>query len=141
MKEFVDAYPVLIFIGIWIVVMIISAKLSGWQTIARYYRSDSPFNGVRFRSQSAGMRFGTNYNGLLTVGVNRMGLYLSVLFLFRIGHPHLFIPWRDITMTERKKFVMRQVVLQFARCPTISFIITKRLADKIIQAKDDDGSL
>jgi hypothetical protein len=141
MKEFVDSYPVLIFISVWIVVVILSSKLSGWKTIAHYYRSDVPFDGVRFRFQSAGMRFGTNYNGLLTVGVNRMGLHLSVWFLFHIGLPPLFIPWRDITMTERKKFFMRQIVLKFARCPTIPLIITKRLADKIARAKENDGSL
>jgi len=141
MKEFIDAYPVLIFIGIWIVVMILSAKLSGWQTIARYYRSDSPFHGVRFRFQGARMRFWTNYNSSLTVGANKMGIHLSVWFLSRIGHPPLFIPWRDITMTDRKKLFVRQVALQFARCPSIPFVITRRLADKIAQAKEDDGSL
>jgi hypothetical protein len=81
-----------------------------------------------------------NYGGFLTVGVNKMGLHLSVWFLFRIGHPPLFVPWRDITMTERKKFLGWRVVFQFARCPTIPFTITKRLADKINEAKKGDGN-
>jgi hypothetical protein len=139
MEEIIESYPVLIFISSWIAISILSSKLSGWQRLVRYYRADSPFDGVRFRFQSVGMRFGTNYSGCVTVGVNRTGLHLSVLFLFRIGHPPLFIPWRDVTMTERKKFFMRQVVFQFARCPTIPFIITKRLADKIAKAQGADG--
>jgi hypothetical protein len=109
--------------------------------LARYYRSDSPFAGVWFRFQSVGMRLGTNYSGCIRVGVNRMGLYLLVWSLFRIGDPPLFIPWRAITMSERKKFFMHQVVFQFARCPTIPVIITKRLADRIATAQGDDGSL
>jgi hypothetical protein len=77
------------------------------------------------------MRFWTNYSGCLTVGVNRKGLYLSVWFLFRFGHPPLVVPWRDITMMERKRFFVQQVVLKFDRCPSIPVIISERLANKI----------
>ena len=83
------------------------------------------------------MRFGTNYGGCLTVGVNKRGLYLAVWFLFRLGHPPLVIPWHDIAMTERKKFFIQQVVYRFAHCPDIPFIISKRLADKIAQVKEN----
>jgi hypothetical protein len=135
MEKFLTAYLVIIIIFCWIALSILIAKLSGWARLTRHYRADAPFDGARFHFQSAGMRFGMNYGGCLTVGVNRMGLYLAVWFLFRIGHPPLLIPWRDITMTERKKFFIQQVVFQFARCPTIPFIIGKRLADKIATEK------
>ena len=135
MEQFPYAYLVLIFIFCWIALSILIALLSGWTRLARHYRADVPRDGVRFRFQSAGMRFGTNYSGCLTVGVNRKGLCLGVWFLFCFGHPPLVIPWRDITMTERKKFFMQQVVFRFARCPSIPFIISKRLADKIAQGK------
>jgi hypothetical protein len=135
MEKFLTAYLVIIIIFCWIALSILIAKLSGWARLARHYRTGTPRDGVRFRFQSAGMRFGTNYGGCLTVGVNRMGLYLAVWFLFRIGHPPLLIPWRDITMTERKKFFIQQVVFQFARCSAIPFIIGKRLADKIATEK------
>lgn len=65
-----------------------------------------------------------------------MGLYLAVWFLFRVGHPPLVIPWRDITMMQRKRFFMQQVVFRFAHCPSIPFIISKHLADKIAMEKD-----
>jgi hypothetical protein len=138
MEGFPYAYYVLIFIFCWIALSILIARLSGWARLARHYRAEAPLDGTRFRFQSAGMRFATNYGGCLTVGVNRRGLYLAVWLLFRIGHPSLFIPWRDITMTERKKFFMQQVVFRFTCCPSIPFIINKRLADKIAMEK---GSL
>jgi hypothetical protein len=135
MEQLPYAYPVLIFIFGWIAVSILIAQLSGWARLARHYRDDAPLDGSRFHFQSAGMRFGTNYSGCLTVGVNRKGIHLAVWFLFRFGHPPLVIPWRDITMTERKRFFMQQVVFRFARCPSIPLFISKRLADKIATEK------
>lgn len=135
MEQFPYAYLVLIFIFCWGSLSILIAKLSGWARLARQYRNDARRDGIRFYFQSAGMRFWTNYGGCLTIGVQRTGLYLAVWFLFRLGHPPLVIPWHDITMTERKKFFMQQVICRFARCPKIPFIISKRLADKIVQEK------
>ena len=138
MEQLPYAYPVLIFIFGWIAVSILIAQLSGWARLASHYRDDAPLDGIRFHFQSAGMRFGTNYSGCLTVGVNRKGLYLMVWLLLRFGHPPLVIPWRDITMSERKRFFMKQVVFRLTRCPSIPFFISKRLADKIAAEK---GSL
>jgi hypothetical protein len=135
MEQFPYAYLVLICILCWIALSILIAQLSGWARLARHYRADAPLDGDRFHFQSAGMRFGTNYNGCLTIGVDRKGLYLAVWFLFRIGHPPLLVPWRDITMTERKRFFIQQVVFRFDRYPRIPFIISKRLTAKIVTEK------
>jgi hypothetical protein len=141
MEQFPYVYLVLTSIFCWIALSILTAKLSGWASLASHYRTDAPLDGSRFHFQSVGMRFGMNYGGCLTVGVNRKGLYLAVWFLFRIGHPPLIIPWCDITMTERKRFFIQQVVFRFDRCPSIPFIIYKRLADKIATAKGNLGNL
>jgi hypothetical protein len=135
--EIFESYLVLIFIFCWIVISVLISKLSGWARLARHYGADAPFDGLRFHFQSAGLRFGTNYSGCLTVGVNRRGLYLAVWLLFRIGHPPLFIPWRDVTMTERKRFFMQQIIFRFSPCPTIPLIISKRLADRIAEVRGD----
>jgi hypothetical protein len=137
--KFLDPYLVLIFIFCWIAISILVSNLSGWARLARHYRTDAAFEGVRFHFQSARLRLGKNYGGCLTMGVNRRGLYLAVWLLFRIGHPPLFIPWCDVTMTERKKFFVQQVVFRCARCPTISCIISKRLADRIAEARGETG--
>jgi hypothetical protein len=135
MEQSPYVYLVLICIFCWIALSILIAKLSGWARLARHYRADAPPDGARFHFQSAGMRFWTSYSGCLTVGANRKGLYLAVWFLFRFGHPPLIVPWRDITMTACKRFFIQQVVLRFDRCPSIPFIISKRLADKIAPEK------
>ena len=141
MEQLPYAHLVLIFIFCWIALSILIAQLSGWARLARHYRDDAPLDGVRFRFQSAGMRYGTNYSGCLTVGVNRKGFYLAVWFLFRFGHPPLVVPWRDITMTEHKRFFIQQVVLRFDRCPNIPFIISKSLVDRITKARGDANIL
>lgn len=85
------------------------------------------------------MRYGTNYGGSVTVGVGRMGLHLSVIFLFRFGHPPLFIPWRDVTTIQEKKFFVRRSVFRFSQCPDVPFIISEKLASRIAEAKGDIG--
>ena len=47
--------------------------------------------------QSAAMRWLTHYNNVLTVGADSEGLFLVPFFLFRVGHPPLFVPWAEIT--------------------------------------------
>jgi hypothetical protein len=43
-----------------------------------------------------------NYNSVLHVGVQPEGLHLSVMALFRVGHPPLLIPWDEITDVRRR---------------------------------------
>jgi hypothetical protein len=81
------------------------------------------------------MRMGTSYGNCLIVGLNPDGIYLSVFFLFRIGHPPLFIPWPDVSMRERRfLFFFKQVELRFAKCSSIPFVISRRLMNRISDA-------
>lgn len=81
------------------------------------------------------MRMGTNYGSCLIVGVNPEGIRLSVLFLFRIGHPPLFIHWPEVSMREKRfLFFFKQVELRFAKCSSIPFVISRRLMNKISDA-------
>jgi hypothetical protein len=59
---------------------------------------------------------------------------MSIFFLFRAGHPALFIPWADISGVTKRVWKVRVVILRFERCPKIPFWISKRLADNISQA-------
>jgi len=109
--------------------------MSGWWELSRIYKAMVSPDGKRFWFQSASMRMGTNYGNCLIVGVNREGIRLSVLFLFRIGHPPLFIPWPDVSMSEKRfLFFFKQVELRFAKCPSIPFVISRRLMDRISDA-------
>jgi hypothetical protein len=58
-------------------------------------------------------------------------LYLSVSFMFRIGHPPLCIPWSEITVSRTKRFWRSYVVLTLGNQEGIPFRISERIARKL----------
>jgi hypothetical protein len=55
-------------------------------------------------------------------------LYISVIFLFRLGHPPLRIPWNEITFSRTTWFLREYVVLTLGTKEQIPFRISKRMA-------------
>ena len=117
----------------WIVFMNLFSVLDGWRNLAGVYRAERPFTGTRFRGHVR-LRTGMRYNGIVTFGANRQGLYISIFFLFRFAHPPLFIPWEDISGTAKRVLWTNVVALQFEKCSFIPFWISRRLADKLCRA-------
>ena len=109
--------------------------MSGWRELSENYPSSGMVDGRMFRFQSAGLRLGTNYGGCLNVGVDQMGLHLSLVLFFRIGHPPVFVSWSDISTKEKHGFLFRGVELRFARCPSVPVVISERLMKKISDAR------
>lgn len=88
------------FVGVWAMANVLVSLLSGWWGLAEQYRTETPFPAHMRRFQRGQMRWRTNYGNILTVVSDSRGLYLSVMFLFRLGHPPLFIPWADISFED-----------------------------------------
>ena len=65
------------------------------------------------------------------MGADARGLYLSVFFLFRFGHPPIFVPWRDITITEKKLFKIQLLELRFRKTENLSVRFTVKLGDRL----------
>ena len=114
-------------VGVWIGIGLLISRVGGWAALATVYGHSGEFRGDCLRFQSARMRWGTNYGNCLTVGANPLGLYLSVLLIFRIGHPPLFIPWMDISISEQKGRWFNSVVLRFRRAPSIPLQVSQQL--------------
>jgi hypothetical protein len=135
LQDFLDKYPLAsipLFILFWWAVLFLIAALTGWMTLARRFRLASPFAGQTWGFQSARMRWTSHYGSCLSVGADPTGLKLSVLFLFRPGHPPLFVPWSEISVAKRWKFLfVRQVKLVLGREEQIPLVISGRLADRI----------
>ena len=86
----------------WCFVVYMTARTSGWAALAGKYRATNTPAGKRFDFQS--IKLGSvNYSAGLTIVVSSVGLYLSMLPFFRIGHPPLFIPWADIHDVQERK--------------------------------------
>ena len=120
------------FIGMWLGISFLLSAIGGWNRLAVQYAA-SPFGiekRFRFRSAQFG---GVSYSGCVIFGASTQGLSIAVLPLFRIGHPPLFIPWRDVSAREVETWLFPLVELKFARVPDVSVRIRRRLADQLFQ--------
>jgi hypothetical protein len=124
----------------WILVSLIISRVSGWALLARlYFAQDSiTLDGESWRFQSIQMRWATNYGNCVTVKANPLGLGLSVLWLLRIGHPPLLIPWSDISIhgVRRSRFFPSLTEFRFRLDPSIPIRINNKLFSKILDSSD-----
>ena len=127
-------FVLVLVICVWIAVSLLSGYVSGWTRLGRRYACSGGFPGNTWSFQSGHMRWGANYHNCLTMGANSEGFYLSVLFLFRLGHPALFIPWREISVTCKKVLWFKRVQLHLGRELLIPLQISERSANKLKQA-------
>ncbi|HWJ19538.1 MAG TPA: hypothetical protein VNR65_12515 [Geobacterales bacterium] len=131
MNQYPLAFIPLIFLS-WCAVSFLIAAVSGWMDLAQRLRLSSPFAGSTWSFQSASMRWMSRYRSCLNVGADPSGLQLSMFFLFRPGHPPLFIPWSEVTVARRWTFLfVPQVKLLLGREEQIPFVISETLADRI----------
>lgn len=121
-------------VAVWVAILNVLARVGGWATLAEVYPAAGLFEGDRWWFQSAQLRWRVNYGGVLTVGANPRGLYLSVLLPFRIGHPPLFIPWTDISINERKGLGASYFEFRFRRAPGIPVRVMERLGRRMAEA-------
>ena len=114
----------------WAVVLCIIGWLSGWQALASRYPGSSPFEGVRRRFQRIHLGW-AGYNNCVTIGTNADGLHLSLFWLFRPGHPPIFVPWSEITARMTRKWWSTVLELRFAAAPSIAVRLSEQLGRQI----------
>lgn len=97
---------ILMLIGFFIIFFIfmgflfwLIARFGGWQALAKQYPALQPQSGETWKWQS-GMVNKMTYSNILMLTANAQGLTLDVFFLFKIGHPALFIPWQEFQNAE-----------------------------------------
>lgn len=86
------------FAAMWVSVLYLIAMVSGWYELSKRFRFKGKFYGESLPFRSARMRFYVHFGNSLTVGADQSGLYLAVFPIFRIGHPHLLIPWSEVVV-------------------------------------------
>jgi hypothetical protein len=136
--RFVQFFP-LIWLGMWVLLSAFLSYMSGWRDLAAVYRSEQPFDGRLFWMRSGTMRYRTNYRNALNIGVSSTGLYLSVFFMFRIGHPPLFIPWSDVSVSEGRKYFLSGTtkVLTFTKAPGVTLELWEKQAHQLKMAAEE----
>jgi hypothetical protein len=119
-------------VAFWCFISFVIGIQSGWFSLSRRFRAQADLYG---QTRSAGpffytvyMRFWLHYSSVIRITAAADALYLSVLFPFRIGHPPLCIPWREIKIGSAKFLWMRYVVLTLGNEERIPMRISERMA-------------
>ncbi|MFP2902828.1 hypothetical protein [Corallococcus sp. 4LFB] len=99
-------FPLVLLPVMFVLVSFLLSRMGGWSRLARDYRLDRG-GGFPCRRWVSGHMGWVEYRSCLTVGGDERGLYLAVLFPFRMGHPPLCIPWADVhdRVRERRFFL------------------------------------
>ena len=126
---------VIFFIALWCAIGFLVSFISGWSALSRRFKRQSEPYG---ETKTAGpllytvyMRWWGHYSSLIRLTAASDALYASVLFLFRIGHPPLRIPWDEIRFGRTKVFFRPFVVLTLGNEEKIPMRIPLRMAHNL----------
>ena len=128
-----------LFAGVWCFAMWVNAHISGWTTLRARYpdRLDQTVERLRFQSASIGKLFGigANFGNCLTFDVCRSGLRVSIWFVLSLFQKPFFVPWTDITASERRRFLFPGVELRFGAADDAKALwIYRKTFDRIAAA-------
>jgi hypothetical protein len=126
---------ILFFVAFWVFISFLTSFISGWYLLSKRFRAQSEPYGV---TRSAGpffsnvyMRYWQHYGGVIRLTAADDALYISAVFLIRIGHPPLCIPWKEIQFGSLKRWWRSYVVLTLGNQEQVPLRIPERMARKL----------
>lgn len=130
MFPFPYLFPFL-FVGMFVLVIYILSR-KGWYDLAMEFQYPEPFEGQRIGINSATIN-GVNYNNILLLRFNEQGLYMKPVFVFRLFHKPVLIPWNEFKSVRNKKILFFQVTELAVGNPAIAIIqMKKSIVDQLI---------
>jgi hypothetical protein len=134
MEELFEDHFYVVFPIIWIAICIILSRMSGWHKLAQKYPRIDFVSGEKWRFRSAKLRYSVGYNSCVNFVANREGLGISIFFVFRVGHPPLFIRWTDIEISKETRLFRNLIRFTVGRDFPIPILVHKSLGHKIMEA-------
>ncbi|PKL91794.1 MAG: hypothetical protein CVV21_07140 [Candidatus Goldiibacteriota bacterium HGW-Goldbacteria-1] len=121
------------FIVFWIVLSYLISLVSGWGTIAKYYRRPEGMMLTRAKGFLTSLYLNrSSYKKSVYIRVDDLGMHLSVLLFFRFGHPPLFVPWSDIKIEERQSHIAgKSHYISFSKTPLIRISMNESALEKL----------
>lgn len=101
---------------------LLSAFISGWLLLAKYYLTNIPSPSILSTWQTGHIGFVSDRNSL-NIGITEKGLYLSFIFLMRLFHPALLIPWDAISKAGINSFGEYEIYIDIPIFPNSPIII------------------
>jgi hypothetical protein len=92
----------LVFPLFWTMVVWLISRF-GWAALAAEYQTTQPPTGSSYHMASARVGLG-NYRGTLHIWLNESGILLEPIWLFRVGHARLFLPWQEVRGLKSKPY-------------------------------------
>ncbi len=121
----------LAFVALWCFVVVLLSLVGGWRRLALTYATDQPPRGTAFRWQSGTIGF-VQYRNCLNIYVANEGLYFSAVWLFRLGHKTLLIPWSAINDVQQQNIFWYAITRFRIGTPPIA---TMRIPTKVFEAR------
>jgi hypothetical protein len=121
------------FAGMWLFVTSILAAKSKWFSLMRQYPNRDELPVLRLRFQSGRMS-GVSMSGILRLDACPSGLRVGIWRLFGLLSRDFLVPWTDIRVERKTRFLWKVAELQFgagAGNLTISDVVANRIARAI----------
>jgi len=121
--------PPLIILSVVIFGSLLSSFISGCLLLAKYYLTDIPSPPELSTWQTGSVNI-VSYKNSLNIGITEEGLYLSFIFIMRLFHPPLLVPWEKISKAEINSFGEYEIDIDipiFPNSPTIIRLSKKAL--------------
>lgn len=131
--------PVFVVCWFWLIAAFI-ARLSGWSQLAERYPANAPSQGPTWRFQSAIMRYGSHFNNCLTFAADPQGLHIAMFVLLRLEHPPILVPWGELTIEPKRRWMMDGYEMRFRQCPGVFMWVRQELGSKIVRASQEAGT-
>lgn len=131
------------FAGVWCLSIVALSYFSGWRKLSRRFRKTSDPMGKTSIGQglflTIYMRYWCHYSGVVRLIAAPDALYLSIQFLFRMGHPTLRIPWNEIRMSKARYCFREYLQLSLGSEEQVPLRMPKSLARRLdlLDAKDN----
>lgn len=119
---------------LWLLLNFLISRLTGWGRIAAHYKSTEGIIRKVWRYQTISTRWGLGYKRSTNVGADSRGLYIFFGALFRFGHPPIFVPWGDITITEKEINKRNMLELRFRKTEDLPVRILSELGAHLAKA-------
>lgn len=122
-----------LFVSMYLGAVWLVSRVSGWRELRAAYPAPARVvEGYTWRLRGARLRWLGAYRNALRLTANPHGIHLAPIWLFRLGHEPIWIPWADVHAEQRRSFgFYSELKLSFARVPGVPLTIGGAVADEL----------
>ena len=134
-QQFPLYFPVF-FVLMWLGITTFLGLLSGWYALMRRY-PDQNEEALQTYSRQSGSMNRVSKRSLLTLGMCPSGLRVGMTRLFGPFCRDFFVPWNEIQVTRKHRFLRDVAVLTLGSPATGTLVLDSDLADRMARAAGD----